>query len=190
MVMTYGVETLGLMMLGMSLYKQGLLTGAWSQRRCLVMALICYAIGIPAMALLGWRSAASGFETVTVFNAVFVWSIPFRVVLTLGHAASAIWLVQRFRHSGAVARIAATGRAAFTNYLGTSIVMTTIFYGYGLGLFAGLSRASIYPFVLAGWVVMLIWSKPWLDRFAYGPFEWAWRSLARGSVQQLRRRTL
>jgi uncharacterized protein len=36
------------------------------------------------------------------------------------------------------------------------------------------------------WALMLLWSKPWLDRFAYGPFEWLWRSLARGRIQSLR----
>ena len=37
------------------------------------------------------------------------------------------------------------------------------------------------------WLIMLAWSKPWLDRFRYGPFEWAWRSLARWSPQPMRR---
>ena len=32
------------------------------------------------------------------------------------------------------------------------------------------------------WLLMLAWSKPWLDRFRYGPFEWAWRSLARLAI--------
>jgi uncharacterized protein len=32
---------------------------------------------------------------------------------------------------------------------------------------------------------MLIWSKPWLERFAYGPLEWLWRSLARGGFQPM-----
>jgi uncharacterized protein len=40
------------------------------------------------------------------------------------------------------------------------------------------------------WALMLAWSKPWLDRFAYGPFEWLWRSLARWQVQPMRRRLL
>ena len=35
---------------------------------------------------------------------------------------------------------------------------------------------------------MLLWSKPWLDRFNYGPFEWLWRSLARWKVQPMVRR--
>jgi uncharacterized protein len=38
------------------------------------------------------------------------------------------------------------------------------------------------------WLIMLAWSKPWLDRFHYGPFEWLWRSLARWQAQPLRRR--
>ena len=34
---------------------------------------------------------------------------------------------------------------------------------------------------------MLAWSKPWLDRFHYGPFEWLWRSLARWELQPMRK---
>ncbi len=187
MVMLYGFETVGLMLLGMSLFRNGFLTGEWSSTRYATMARLCYLIGLPPMAGLGWWCWSSGFDTVTTFNAIMVWSTPFRVVLILGHAAFALWLFARFRNSAVVARIAAAGRAAFTNYLGTSIVMTTIFYGYGLGLYGEMSRASIYLVVLAGWAVMLLWSKPWLDRFAYGPFEWLWRSLARGRIQPIRR---
>lgn len=86
-----------------------------------------------------------------------------------------------------VARVAAAGRAAFTNYLGTSIIMTFLFYGYGLGLFGEVSRAACYLFVIGAWALMLLWSKPWLDRFAYGPMEWLWRSLARGQLQPISR---
>jgi uncharacterized protein len=84
------------------------------------------------------------------------------------------------------ARVAAAGQAAFTNYLGTSILMTTLFYGYGFGLFGTLSRAQLWLAVIAMWALMLAWSKPWLDRYRYGPFEWLWRSLARWEVQPLR----
>jgi hypothetical protein len=37
------------------------------------------------------------------------------------------------------------------------------------------------------WALMLLWSKPWLDRFRYGPFEWLWRSLARWQLQPMRK---
>jgi uncharacterized protein len=64
--------------------------------------------------------------------------------------------------------------------------MTTIFYGYGLGLYGSVGRAPLWLFVLAAWGVMLLWSKPWLDRFRYGPLEWLWRTLARGHLQPMR----
>ena len=57
--------------------------------------------------------------------------------------------------------------------------MTAFFYGWGLGLFGHLSRIQLWIPVVAMWALMLLWSKPWLDRFSYGPFEWLWRSLAR-----------
>jgi uncharacterized protein len=34
---------------------------------------------------------------------------------------------------------------------------------------------------------MLGWSKPWLDRFNYGPFEWLWRSMSRLQLQRMRK---
>ena len=86
------------------------------------------------------------------------------------------------------ARLEAVGRAAFSNYLGTSIVCTLLFDGYGLGKYGRIERWQCYPIVLAIWLLMLLWSKPWLDRFAYGPFEWAWRSLARLRFVPLLRR--
>ena len=65
--------------------------------------------------------------------------------------------------------------------------MTTFFYGYGLGWYGQLSRVQLWLPVVAVWVIMLLWSKPWLDRYRYGPFEWVWRSLARASFQPMRK---
>jgi len=35
--------------------------------------------------------------------------------------------------------------------------------------------------------VMLAWSKPWLERFRYGPLEWLWRCLTYGKLFPLKR---
>jgi len=112
--------------------------------------------------------------------------VPFRPLLILAYAA--IIILATRRGGWLVDRIAAAGRAAFTNYLGTSILMTGLFYGWGVGLYGSLSRAELWIPVIVMWIVMLAWSKPWLDRFAYGPFEWLWRSLARWQVQPLRKK--
>lgn len=182
-----GGETLGYMLLGMALMKSGLFTGGWDPARVRRFMRICYAVSLPAMAAITVWQIASGFNAIVLMGVFLSWSIPFRVVMTLAHAALIVLLVTRFGESAVVARIAAAGRMAFTNYLMTSILMTTVFYGYGLGLFGHVGRAEVYLFVFAMWALMLAWSKPWLDRFVYGPFEWAWRSLARLRLQPMRR---
>jgi uncharacterized protein len=185
-VLVFGWETLGYMLLGMAGLKSGFLTGEWSNRRYARWALICLAIAIPVYALLASRLFAGGFSPEGIFTWSFAATVPFRPLMIAAYAALIIlatrgggWLNER---------IAAAGRAAFTNYLGTSLVMTFVFYGWGLGYFGALSRAELWLVVFAMWVLMLAWSKPWLDRFNYGPFEWLWRSLARWKPQPMRKR--
>jgi len=57
----------------------------------------------------------------------------------------------------------------------------------GLGLYGRLDRAALYLVVLPVWIAILLWSKAWLGRFAMGPAEWLWRTLATGRSQQMRR---
>jgi uncharacterized protein len=182
----FGPETLAYMLLGMAGFKSGFLTGGWEMARYRRVAIIAFAIGIPAYAALAWASTATGFAFPELFLFYITATVPFRPVMVIGYAALVILLT---RHGGAlVDRIAAAGRAAFTNYLGTSLVMTTIFYGYGLGLYGYVGRLELYGFVIGMWALMLLWSKPWLDRFRYGPFEWLWRSLSRMRLEPMRRR--
>ena len=181
----FGWETLAYMLLGMAALKSGFLTGAWQNQAYVRVLLIGFCIGVPAYALIAWSFYRSGFTMPATFVHAMAATVPFRPPMILAIAALIILLTRR---GGALAaRIAAAGRAAFTNYLGTSILMTTLFYGYGFGLFGTLGRAELWLVVIAMWALMLAWSKPWLDRFAYGPFEWLWRSLARGRAQPLRR---
>ena len=151
-------------------------------RRWAAVALL---IALPAYAALALLTMSSGFDQRYVFFASVVASEPFRVLAASGYAALAILAI---RPGGwLTTRIAAVGRAAFTNYLGTSIVVTAIFHGWGLGLFGTLSRAQLYWVAPLVWLLMLAWSKPWLDRYRFGPLEWLWRSLARARVQPMRR---
>ena len=48
-------------------------------------------------------------------------------------------------------------------------------------------RATIYVVPPLIWIIMLLWSKPWLDRYRYGPLEWLWRSLARLKPQSMKK---
>lgn len=181
----FGAETLAYMMLGMAALKSGFLTGAWPDRAYRRVAAIGFGIGVPVYAALAWWMLRDHFAVPTLIAASIAAAVPVRPAMILATAALIALLTRR---NGALTqRIAAAGRAAFTNYLGTSILMTALFYGWGFGLFGSLSRIQLWLPVVAMWALMLAWSKPWLDRFAYGPFEWLWRSLARFRLQPMRR---
>jgi uncharacterized protein len=84
--------------------------------------------------------------------------------------------------------LAAIGRMALTNYLLQSVVLGFIFYGYGLGLFGRLGSAAA---ALAGILIyagQLAFSRLWLERFRFGPFEWLWRSMTYGQWQSMAHR--
>ncbi len=181
----FGWETLAYMLLGMAALKSGFLTGAWpdaSYRKTIVIGL---GVAVPTFASLAALIFADDFGEVGLFAYSFAATVPIRPLMILGYAALVILATRR--GGWLVTRIAAAGRAAFTNYLGASLLMTGLFYGWGLGWFGSLSRVELWPVVIAMWVLMLAWSKPWLDRFAYGPFEWLWRSLARWKMQPMRK---
>jgi uncharacterized protein len=58
--------------------------------------------------------------------------------------------------------------------------MLIVFGNWGLDLFGVLGRTELYGVVVLAWLVMLLWSKAWLERFRYGPLEWLWRCLTYG----------
>jgi uncharacterized protein len=180
-------ETLPLMMIGMAMKKNGFLTGEWAYADYLSWAKKLVPLGVLLTALLATWVVLSGYDLITSLAVFLAWGAIPRLMLTIGYAALLIILVQRLAGGGLIDRVAAAGQAAFTNYLGTSIVMTTIFYGYGLGMFGHVSRLELWLFVFGAWALMLLWSKPWLARFRYGPLEWLWRSLARMKIQSLAR---
>ena len=72
-------------------------------------------------------------------------------------------------------------------FLGMTVVMTALFYGWGLNLLGTVPTRWQWLFVLGGWDLMLGWSAPWLLRFRQGPLEWAWRSLTYAQVMPWRR---
>ena len=180
-------ETLPLMMIGMAMHKNGFITGNWEAADYRRWAMRLVPIGLLLTAALAAWMFAADFDRVTSLAVFFFWGAIPRMMLTIGYAAVLIRLIGHYRHHPMIARVAAAGRSAFSNYLGTSIVMTTIFYGYGFGLFGDVGRVGVWVFVIGAWAVMLIWSKPWLMKFHYGPLEWLWRSLARGKMQLMRR---
>jgi uncharacterized protein len=187
MALLFGLETLGLMALGMALLKNGFLTGRLP--RAAYVRTAVYGIGFSTVPLAGFAlwSLMSGFDPLTTAAGETFWSIPFRAPLAIGYAALIIVAVQSYSKRTIIARIAAAGQTAFSNYIGTSILMTSLFYGYGFGLYGHVSRSMLFALVVPAWLMMLLWSKPWMDRYRHGPLEWLWRSLTRWEQAPMKR---
>ncbi|MGX7895382.1 DUF418 domain-containing protein [Tsuneonella sp. HG222] len=184
-VLGYGIETLGLMLLGMAAYKSGFLTGAWKRSSYVTVAAICLGSDLLVHTIGAVKSVQSDFAPLVYFPWTQLFVSPLHPIGALGYAALFILL---FGKRGAVAdRFAAVGRTAFSNYLGSTLIGTAVFFGTFGGLYAEVSRGQAWLLVPVVWAIMLLWSPWWLAHYRYGPFEWAWRSLARMEWQPMRR---
>ena len=166
----------GLMLLGIGLYKIGVLQGERPLGFYVRMAIAGYAIGIIVNAVSTYVIVASNFDLVTSAFANIPHQIG-RVAMALAHLALLIIVVKQQWVPWLTRRLAAAGQMALSNYIGTSIICSLIFYSPGLRLMGQLERYQLYYVVAGVWLLILAWSPWWLSRFRFGPLEWAWRSL-------------
>lgn len=170
-------EILPMMLIGMVLYRRGLFSGAAPRGRLAAYGAASAALGLAlTAAMLAW-AWPRGFPAVAMRAALAGGLAMPHLLCGCGYAALLAAATPRWAATAAGRRLIAAGRMAFSNYVLTSLVMTFVFQGWGLGLFGRVGPAAQWLFVLAGWALMLAWSEPWLRRFRRGPVEWLWRSL-------------
>ncbi|WP_339301624.1 DUF418 domain-containing protein [Paenibacillus sp. FSL R5-0623] len=96
-------------------------------------------------------------------------------LLALGYIYAFALLYAGNRRFSLMDRFEAVGRLSLTNYLMQSVICTTIFYGYGLGLFgsAGVFIGAIIALAVYG---IQLWMSPlYLKKFSNGPVEYLLR---------------
>ncbi len=177
----------GLMLIGMALMKLGVLSGERNIRFYSKMALWSYGLGLPLTIFSAAILNAHDFDPLYVARVGGIPNYVGSILVAFGHIAAVILIVRSGALRGIVERFAAVGRMALSNYLMQSVVMTTIFYGYGLSLYAEVPRFWQQGFVVGLITVQLLLSPWWLRRFNFGPVEWLWRSLTYGQRQPMRR---
>ena len=106
-----------------------------------------------------------------------------QLVLAAGYSSAIVVLAEHARGRELVAWAGPLGRMAFTNYLAQSVILSCIFYGFGLALFGRLGIAQSIELAVAIYTTQAIFSAWWLRRFRFGPVEWLWRSLMYGEWQ-------
>jgi uncharacterized protein len=180
-------ETLPLMLLGLALYRLGFFGGEWphaGMRRIAGWSLSLGTALTICFIALAWSRHFP--PVLMVAGMAYFLALP-HLLMALGYAALLIPAAPRLARTALGARLIAAGRMAFTNYIAMTVVMTFIFYGWGLGLIGTVPPHRQGLFVLGGWALMLAWSKPWLARFRQGPLEWLWRSLTQWERLPFRR---
>jgi uncharacterized protein len=185
-IIVYLPVTLGLMMIGLGLFKSGFLKGEgplWVYAVAVMLGALC----LVATAWMQLRFVLAGYsaaEFAPVYH--FITSLT-PVFIALGYASLLMLVLKVDVLRLLLYPLQCAGRMAFTNYLVQSLVMTTLFFGgrapatlseaWGLPWFGQMNLAALVPIVVTIWIAQLIISTAWMSAFRYGPFEWLWRSL-------------
>ncbi|ULH14516.1 DUF418 domain-containing protein [Deinococcus sp. KNUC1210] len=168
---------LALFLLGMAAQRAGLLARPAHFRRLFRALLLGGAVlGLPLSCLLAWLNTQPT-------EAAGLWEVPVRMssglLLGVAYAAGTALLIAGGR-PGVLRHLAAPGRLALSNYLGQSLVMTTVFYPYGLNLYRHVGALTCLLLALSLAALQLLVSGWWLRRSAQGPLEWLLRRLVYG----------
>ncbi len=170
----------GLMLIGMALMQLRIFAAVRSFRFYASLAGLCYLLGLPLVGYGIYDMMNHDFDDLRQY----LWSGHFNYVgslfVALGHAGVVMLPCKAGLLTWLTARLAAVGRMALSNYLMQSVLCTTLFEGWGFGLFGKLDRAELLGVVAAIWLIQLTVSPLWLRYFRFGPMEWLWRSLTYG----------
>lgn len=101
-------------------------------------------------------------------------------VLAVSYAAIIALLAQSAGISKVLRPLAKAGRMSLTTYITQSLIATTIFYSYGLGLYGQVSLLTGTLMALGIFAVQLIFAEIWLTKFSQGPLEMIWRKMTYG----------
>jgi uncharacterized protein len=178
-----------MMFLGMALFKLGVFSGERSNAFYVKLVLIGYGVGLAANTFSAWNLIRIRWDPVEAgfFNTTYDVG---RLTIGLAHAGLIILLCKNGLMSWLTRPLAAVGQMAFTQYVMQSIICSTIFYGYGFGLYGKLQRYEQFYVVLGVWAFALVSSPIWLRYFRFGPLEWLWRSLTYWKKQPFRIRQI
>ncbi len=177
----------GLMLVGMALYKWGILTAARDSSFYKKGMILGFLIGLPVII---W-GVYKNFEVNWSLEYSMFLGSQFNYYGSLGVSFAYICAIMLFAKSDGLnfikERFASIGQMALTNYIAQSVISILIFYGIGFGLFSQFERIEQAAIILGIWLLQFGWSKPWLDNFKFGPLEWIWRSLTYVEFQPMRK---
>ncbi len=144
----------------------------WVRRALLVL-------GVLTAAAVAWQTTEPGDPRFTTAGGV-AGMVQAGLYIT---GLSVLWQTRARRLLSAL--FTPLGRMAFSNYLGATALSVPL--GRLLGLSTSTTVLPALGLAVAVLIVQNLFSRWWLEHFAYGPMEWVWRSVTRWQVVSLRR---
>ena len=172
-----------MMLLGMILYRKGILSAEKSTAYYKKLMWVGFVPGLILSGIGLSQVYASEWNAAYVMNIGANYKFVSGLFMALGYIGLVIWCYKKGIFKKLQNRLRATGRMAFTNYIGMSVICTLLFNGHGLGLFGTLDRLQQFLIVISVWVLILIISPLVLKNYRLGPLEWLWRKLTYFSLK-------
>ncbi|CAD2081486.1 hypothetical protein GCM10007275_21110 [Jeotgalicoccus coquinae] len=163
----------------------------------IIMPAILYAVGV-YLSKSGWFSKdADAFWSSKIFiylipvsiilKSSIYWSINeeiayslnfmFAFVLSFGLMSLIKYLYNHYENSKVMTGLKSMGKLSLTIYIMQSIIGTTVFYGYGIGMFGtDIFMWSVLIFIVC-YVLQMIMAVWYLKHFTYGPLEYILRTV-------------
>jgi len=170
-------RSMSMMLLGMFLFKTNVLNAKREIGFYKKLIAFSFIIGLSLSSIGIYRSYTHNWEGVWVMNIGHHYNYIASVFIALAYIGIVMIISKSTGMYFFKMRMQAVGRMAFTNYIGTSILCTAIFYGHGLGLFGQFDRLQQWGVILLVWSIILIVSPIILSKYKQGPLEFIWRKL-------------
>jgi uncharacterized protein len=181
----YFWRELGLMLIGMALFKLGVFSASLPNVAYLRMIGAAILVGIPLTLYGVYGNYKVGWQSMPMYFRGEFLDYVASLFLAFGWVGAVMIACKSPLITKFLGPLKAVGRAAFSNYILQTLICTTLFYGHGFGLYGHISRVGQFGLVLVIWAVQLIVSSLWFQFFRMGPLESLWRSLTYWKPQPL-----
>ena len=174
-------RALGMMCIGMGLFRSGWLTARVDKddiKKSSLLIFLCALVSGSGT----WWTLSNGYQA----NAMMLGNIPNTLItipMALGYARLLMWWDQHGT-SLLIPKLRCAGRMALSNYLGQTAICMSV-----LSLFSTqMTRSFLGLLIILVWFFQLWFSEVWLRSFRMGPLEWMWRNATYRRVEPFRKR--
>jgi uncharacterized protein len=169
------LEAFCAMLIGIALWKWGIIQGERSTRFYALATLLAYGFGITARYF--GALEISSFQPYP--KTIWITQEFARLAMGFGHVTLINLAVKSVAGRSILSPFKAAGRTAFSLYFLEQLIgIHILFSPYGLNLWAKFGWANQFWIATGVIALCLVVANIWVRFFANGPLEWAWRSLS------------